>query len=62
MLKHYSPKYLERLSEKGARNAPSVNSAGIRRVKWAGKPLFGNPQGYAAAVIETISDSFRETV
>jgi hypothetical protein len=46
---------VEKLSEKGVSNAPSVDLAAIWRAKWAEKPLFGGPQGYAACP----SDPFR---
>src|SRR5215218_7382541 len=36
-------------------DAPSVDLAAIWRVKWAERPLFGSPQGYAACS----SDPFR---
>jgi hypothetical protein len=35
--------------------APSVDLAAIWRAKWADKPLFGGPQGYATCP----SDPFR---
>src|SRR5215211_2692575 len=35
------PKCLEKLPEKGARDAPGVDLAGTRRPKWAKKPRFG---------------------
>jgi len=46
---------VERLSEKGASNAPIVDLAGLRRAKSTGKPLCGDLQGYAASA----SDAFR---
>ena len=60
-----SPSRLERLSEKGTSNALIVDLAGIRRAKWTEKPLFGDPQGYAASASEafrTVSEEvFSET-
>ena len=42
-LQPISKQFLEKLSEKGTSNAPSVDLAGIRRPNWAEKHRFGGP-------------------
>jgi hypothetical protein len=45
----YSPECLERLSEKGMSNTPTVNLGGVRRPKWREEHLLSRPQGHAVA-------------
>ena len=40
---------VEKLSEKGTSNAPTVKLAGMRRAKSAKRELLGSPQGYATS-------------
>jgi hypothetical protein len=49
---------LEKLSEKGASNAPILYLVGMQWRKWVEKCRFGRPQGYIPDPSETFSDSF----
>ena len=49
---------LEKLSEKGASDAPTLYLAGMQWRKWVEKYRFGGLQGYVAHPSETFSGGF----